>query len=533
MLKTLVKKEYKEIFASYFVDRKTGKVRSTGGLVGMFLLYAFVTVILIGIFFSLASFLIVLMPADLEWLYFSVMSILSILLGLFGSVFNTYTHLYHAKDNEFLLSMPIKPSTLLTARGMTVYGMSLLYSGMVWLPTVAAYLILSKSQNGFAVLFAFLLTFVLAGFVTVFSCALGWVVALIASKLKRKNFVTVFVTLIGFGLYYFFCMKLEPIMTAIVDNSEQVSKSMRVWAYPLVKLGEGASGNFLSFLIFTLLTTVLFALCFVILSRTYTRLITGTKSVKNPVYHVSSEKSQSMSKSLFMRELKRFGSCPIYMMNAGLGMVILPVLALISVFKSDLLMNVLAEIGPFGSVLNKAMPVFLCSVICLVMGTDTITAPSISLEGSRIWILKTLPLSVADIFHAKIKLHVILNSVAALIATVLFSVAFRLSVLEAMMLIVTSVMFILFLGELGLIIGLKKPIMNWTTETIPVKQSISTLISILSGFLFSIMISVFYLILPKWNVNWYLGLVSAVFLIASMICERWLMTKGVRLFAEL
>ena len=59
------------------------------------------------------------------WLYFALMGLLAVLLGAFGSVFNTYSGLYLAKDNDLLLSMPIPVNTLMASRLLSVYLMGL------------------------------------------------------------------------------------------------------------------------------------------------------------------------------------------------------------------------------------------------------------------------------------------------------------------------------------------------------------------------------------------------------------------------
>ena len=49
MLKTLIKKQYQECFRSYFVNPKTGKRRSAGGIFGMFVFFAAVMLFLAGV----------------------------------------------------------------------------------------------------------------------------------------------------------------------------------------------------------------------------------------------------------------------------------------------------------------------------------------------------------------------------------------------------------------------------------------------------------------------------------------------------
>ena len=56
------------------------------------------------------------------------------MLGAFGSVFNTYSGLYLAKDNDLLLSLPIPVRALMASRLLGVYLMGLMYSAVVILP---------------------------------------------------------------------------------------------------------------------------------------------------------------------------------------------------------------------------------------------------------------------------------------------------------------------------------------------------------------------------------------------------------------
>ena len=140
MLKTLVKKQLMEIFRSYFYNAKTNKKRSTAGIIAYILLFAALMIGLGGMFTGLSvSLCVPLTQAGMGWLYFALMSLLAIFLGAFGSVFNTYSGLYFAKDNDLLLSLPILVRTLMASRLLTVYLMGLMYSAVVILPAVIVY----------------------------------------------------------------------------------------------------------------------------------------------------------------------------------------------------------------------------------------------------------------------------------------------------------------------------------------------------------------------------------------------------------
>lgn len=84
MLKVLVKKELAEIFRSYFYNAKKNKARSKGATVAYFVLFALLMAgVLGGMFAMLAKTLCApLYAAGLGWLYFAMMGLIAVLLGL-------------------------------------------------------------------------------------------------------------------------------------------------------------------------------------------------------------------------------------------------------------------------------------------------------------------------------------------------------------------------------------------------------------------------------------------------------------------
>ena len=123
MVKILLKKQLTEIFRSYFYDAKKNKARSKAAITGYIVLFV---ILMVGILGGMFTFLSVslcgaLTAVGFDWLYFAIMGMLAIFLGAFGSVFNTYSGLYLAKDNDLLLSMPIPVGTNMVTRLHGVY----------------------------------------------------------------------------------------------------------------------------------------------------------------------------------------------------------------------------------------------------------------------------------------------------------------------------------------------------------------------------------------------------------------------------
>ena len=132
MTKALFQKQMMEVFSWLYQDKKTGKHRNTKGVVGWGLFYLILFGFL-GVIFGIAAVTLCspLLHATMGWLYWCLMGLIAIFFGVFGSVFNTYSSLYQAKDNDLLLSMPIPTSRILLIRLSGVYAMGVMYESMV------------------------------------------------------------------------------------------------------------------------------------------------------------------------------------------------------------------------------------------------------------------------------------------------------------------------------------------------------------------------------------------------------------------
>lgn len=174
MLKTLLKKQIMEIFRGYFYNSRKNEARSKSSTVVYFVIFACVIIGAVGGIFTILSFVLCtdMAKAGMSWLYFAIMGMIAIIMGTFGSVFNTFSTLYLAKDNDLLLSMPIPVSKIMITRLLSVYIMSFIYSGMVIIPAVMVYLLtVSLSIN--ALIGCVLLVLLISVFVLTLSCALG------------------------------------------------------------------------------------------------------------------------------------------------------------------------------------------------------------------------------------------------------------------------------------------------------------------------------------------------------------------------
>ncbi len=408
MLKALLKKEFQELFRGYF-NNKNGERRSNKSVISLLVFFGLALCGVGGSFFFIAMSMIEpLSELNLTWLYFVVMGLLAVVFGVFGSVFNTFTALYKAKDNEFLLSLPIPPSKILFVRLVSVYALSLLYESVIFIPSIIAYYIFGNPTISGAIT-SFLMLFVLAFLISVLTCVLGWLVALISSKLKNKSFITVLIALVFFGVYYYICGTGFDLVESLINNAVTVGSSIKGSAYPLYVFGVGTAGGMLEFLIVTLIIGALVAITYFVMSKTFIKIVTKTEVTAKTVYKSTLVKQESVQKTLVKKELKRFFSNASYMLNCGLGVVFTFLLSIASLIFMNEIRLIIPELALELPVILQILPMLLAGVCAFLCSMNIVSAPSISLEGKNIWVLQTLPIDAKLVLKAKLYVHYLVN----------------------------------------------------------------------------------------------------------------------------
>ena len=539
MVKALIKKELLTIISGLITNRKTNKRRSTGGIIGMALLFV---LIIASLGFAVVGyahvFVDTLLPSR-SWLYMSLICMAALVFGVFGSVFSTYSTLYKAKDNEMLLAMPIPPGKLLSSKILIVYLTALLFTVIAMIPGLIVYWIYSPRVTVISVVYSILLTLLLALFTTALSCILGWLVALVVGLIPNKQAGAVIFTVVFLGVYYFFYFRITKILQSMLLNIGSIEKTISGYIYPIYKFGQGAVGDTGAFLIFALIAIALFAVVYIILSRSFFGILTRTEKHRTKVYVEKKTVSASPSRALLRKEFKRFLGSAAYMLNGAMGslMMILAAVALI-VFSKDIanLMSMLQLGEKMGEIaILKYVPLAVGALLCFLASSNILTAPSISLEAKTLWLTKSLPVDTNKIFEAKKQLHIIMTAVPTAVLLIVTALVLKMSIVDAIYCAVLAIVFIYFCASAGLAIGLKLPNMNWTNETVAVKQGGAVFLAMFGGWVVILALGALYGFVLRKTMEpmVYLRILIAFFLIATLAVNAWLKGPGVRRFKEL
>lgn len=529
MLKALIKKQLMEIFSFLFYEKGKGTRRNKGAVVGYSLLMSFLTLFLIAVFAFVGVMLMPLIAADMTWYYFGLMSLMALLFGVFGSVFNTYAGLYLARDNDLLLSLPVKPSYILAARATGVYITGLYYSATVMIPAVGVYFFFAP-QNFVTVLFSLLDIFIVSLWVLALTCFFGWVVAKISVKLKSKSLITVAVSVVFMILYYLFYSKAAEMLNLLLENSSESGAVFKKWGWLLCLVGNIAEGDFISLVITLVVTAVLLFLCSLVLSRSLFKIATADTHIKQKKEKRKKSSQRSPQKALIYKEFKRFLASPVYMLNCGVSAVLMPIAAVFAVIKRDVVREILAELA----LSQGTVALILSAAACFMLSMIVVTAPSVSLEGKNLWILRSLPAEPRQILRAKLFVHLSVALVPAVPTVICIDIVCGLGVLGILLTLCTTVLFAAFIAYLGLMLNLKMPNFQWKDETVPVKTGMPVCISLFGGWALVTVFGVLYIFVGALLSSVvYLAVCCALLAAADVLMNMWINKKGSEIFSLL
>ncbi len=477
MLKALLKVRLSAFGAMFMgAGRKKGK-SSVGKKIGFALLMLYVGFafgyMLYGLFSSLASAFTTL---KLEWLYFTFYALISFGLMVVGSVFTAKAQLFEARDNDLMLSLPITPSMILFSRMFSIIFLNAIYGLVVFIPAFIVWFFIQGQTLSVVGFLAFLLISIgLNLLATAVACLLGALLSAITSRMRNKETASTVLSFIFLGLYFWFYSSLTEAIPDLIANPGHVARAFNSTII-LKYLGSAITeGNLLQLLIVLAVTVIPFVIVYAVISARFISIVTTKRSATKKKYVERELNVVSPKKALLKQQFSHFLSSSAYVTNCGLGIVLMVIAgAALLIFKGKL-MPIMAYFKQSG----VSLVPLLTLGIGVVLSMTVITAPSISIEGKSLWLLRSLPLSSREILQAKLDMSNIMLIPATLFLSICCCIVFEISSWSMVFLVLVPVLLALLNSNMGLIANLRHPFMDWTSEMQAVKQSAAVLIAML------------------------------------------------------
>ncbi|MBN2540141.1 MAG: hypothetical protein JXB08_01305 [Bacilli bacterium] len=430
------------------------------------------------LFFDLGKILNQVGVLDILLIYgFIYATVLSVMFVLFRA--NGY--LFNYKDYQILQPLPIPSRTVISAK-IVVMMVFIYLSVFIFIAPIAFSYFYHGGFNVLGLLFFLIGTLTIPIIPLVVFSFVSLLIARLTAKMRHTNIINIvllFVVFLGI-MYGSFSLNFGDNLNPLLNQQDFMDALGSI--YPPITWFVGAvnSHNVLD-LLFLLASNAAVLVIFVYAIQ---KLVTSTNQramskVTRKNNKAAVAKQRSIIGSIAAKETKTFFNTTIYALNIGFGPVIMIILGVASIFYADNIQNYFAtEMG-----LNFGMEIIILILLGFSLSMVYSTAVSLSLEGKQFWILRSLPIKPKTVMYGKMLFNIYLGLPAAVITTLMFSYAIKLSFLTTMMILLFVVSLSLMVTVFGAIINLYVPKFEFRNPTEVVKQSAGAMFALFGSWI--------------------------------------------------
>ena len=457
-----------------------------------------------------------------------------LLILIFGILY-VMSKYYFASDLNQLLPLPIKPSYIIGSKFVTLMVSEYLTS----LPLVLPFVIIYGLKGDIGLLYWVYSVLVLLA-LPIIPLVIASLLVMLFMKYTNIGRNKDLVRIIGAVIFMIAVIWLQFTIQKLAANSIEFKEdffiNLAMDSQFLVKklgivfppsmwgtLALANSTNLTGLLFLILLLGVSIISIILMISLSETIFLDGLignievvakrgKSIKNM------DKSVAVTKpyiALAKKELIMLFKTPVYLLNSIGGVIIVPVLLVMSYVTGEESMKPLIEsLDTYPHLLTLAavgMIVFLGIVNC-------IGATTFSREGKNLWIQRVLPIKARDQVIGRVlsSLAVQLIGIFTLILAIFFIK--KISLMDILIIIVVGLLGSITMTQIGMVIDIARPMLIWDNPQRAMKQNFNVIISMGVGAL--LMVGLFFLIkslITNIDIMYIYIILAAIFVLLSIV----------------
>ncbi|HHU84572.1 MAG TPA: hypothetical protein GXZ23_05335 [Clostridiales bacterium] len=492
----LLRLRFIEIFTAKINTNTKGKKKVSSRIISLLvMLYVFVF-----FSFSFANTFNQIIAFAEPALYLSVVFCLAFFITFMGSVFTVQYRVFEPKDNDLLLSLPIKPRDIILSRLMSIFVYSLLWEAAAYVPAIVVWARFEK-LNFSHYIFAVTAFFLLGIFTLTVSFIIAAFLQRVTRNFKNKSAVITVLSVIMMLGYFVVYYGFNSIIRVFADNVDKVANVFSTYLKPIYYFGKTvAENNFLYLSISIFIIVGLFLIILYFVSKNISKLNVKTNGKANKKFEHKKEdyNQSSVVRTLIKKERKRFLSSSVYFLNAGLGVILTPIIFLVLAIYPNFVLLFSTSFG-----MMPLTPATFCVLIMMLMSTVFISACSITVEGKSFWIVSSLPINPRLLLISKALNHIILASASSLISS-LFAIVLtiRLGVSDAfgsILLIISPISLNILIAFAGVLVDAINPRLNARDEVKAIKQNVTVGIFMFIALIIVILLTLPALMLPQYS----------------------------------
>lgn len=472
---------------------------------------------------------------------------MSAFLVFFFSLFVIPGVFYFSKDNDILLSLPLKPHTILSAKFTNCLLYDYSFSFFVVIPLGIAYA--QSFPLGIWEIVCFLLVaFTLPIIPLIYSSIITMVVMRFIPFFKNKdtfNLISgILILVISISFSFIINSMGAQDEVALMDMLMEGNNSMvQLFSmlFPFISSGSQMifNADILQFGVYVVWHLGFIALFLLAGKYLYFKAAIGINESASKAKGIDFHKSMHRTpiiRSYAIKELKILVRTPVYFLNCIMSVAILPIMFFI-IFLQESTREGLSMI-PLDEIM--AYPQFSYYIIlgivlfcCFIAPLNMVSSTAISREGDHVSFMKFIPVSYEKQLYAKTINGIILSILSIVPLWILLLAYLGFPIVLSIVSLIGIILSSIAINLIAILIDTSRPKLIWEQEAAAVKQNLNSMLTLLIGFLFSAGIGVGMFILPDTMMMYFIIFVYIVFIATIIICYFLIMNYAGKLFEKI
>ena len=467
-------------------------------------------------------------------------------LAIIQTIFSSINILYFTKDSEYLLPLPLKPYQIILARTNVMLIAEYLIIFLVGFIPLIMYGILTGAgiiyylTAIFAVILVPILPVLLISIIVMFIMSF-------AKLTKNRNKFQLFATLLVLAIIIALSISTSGMkqdltneeMAQMIVKANGMIELVKGYVPTVDYLMEALTTNSLFTAIVEILKTlgitiVGFILYMVIAQKIYFKglvgnLFGGGTSSSNKEINQKEYRNSKLYKSYVGKEFKNMARNPVFLMQCLLPAILIPIVMVVVVFagfNSDGM-----GLEQITQMLQQ-MPTNTFFIACIILGVIQfftmfiyISITAISRDGENAVFMKYIPVSLYKQYMYKIIPNIIMNIVTIIVTLGIAQYLLNLPIMTLIALFVVATIMGIFQSIVMIIVDLKRPKLNWDSEYAVAKQNLNLVFPVLLAMVNIVILVGFVYLLKDINVYVGVGILGILYIIATVITNKYLYNK--------
>ena len=543
----------KVIFKNSFQNMESAKtINENKKSIGIIVLYIFVFLYLAGIIGVFSNGLIKeLIEINQEQMFLGLILLVIAGFVLIQSIFSAINILYYSKDNEYILPLPIKPSQIVASKTNVLLLTEYFIVAIIGLIPFTIYGILTSAN----ILYYIAMLIVLVAFPIIpvlISSLLVLIVMSFAKFTKNKNRFQLIATIFILIVVFVASFTISDTSTTPEQLIEMVTKANGLvetlkGSFPTLGMAidglanESIGSQIFNLFLLVIITTIIYIIYIAIGQKLYLKGAVGSlasgKKTNRKLNERKAFKKSLIARTYIGKEFKTLIKNPIFFMQCVLPAILFPILiiGLLCVGIKGEQNGVPTDIAEM--VTNKTSLYLAIGILCAIqffLMFIYISVTAISRDGQNAVFMKYIPVPLMKQIDFKVIPNIVMTTFMNIITIIIVQYLFKLPIIYLFLITIAGIAMGILQSYVSIIVDLKKPKLEWSSEYAVVKQNMNLIWPVLLGMLNITIIIVLAISLEKFiNSYIFIIMIAIIYLLLTVAVRKYIQKNVEKLFEKI